>query len=76
MKEPYRKEDSMKRTLRKISIVLLVIMFACAVTGCELLQVVAAVGEVAGDVSRGISEVKTAKSLYNKSMQNDEKDTF
>jgi len=66
----------MKRTLRKISIVLLVIMFACAFTCCELLQVVALVGGVASDVSRDVKGAKTGRSLYDKSMQNDETDTF
>jgi hypothetical protein len=71
MKE--NKEDSMKRTLKKIAFVLLVLMFACAVTGCELL--LAAV-DFGSEVAGGINEIKTEKSLYRKAMQNDEADTF
>jgi hypothetical protein len=63
----------MKRILRKIALVLLAVMFACAVTGCEVL--LAAV-DVGSEIAGGINEIKTEKSLYRKAVQNDDKDTF
>jgi hypothetical protein len=63
----------MKRMFKKIAFVFLVIMFVCSITCCELLKVVVDVGS---EVSSGINEVRTEKSLYRKAMQNDDVDTF
>jgi len=60
----------MKKTLRKIALVFLVLMLAGAVTGCiEMIQMTA---EIAG----AVTEAKTAKSLYQTALKNDELDTF
>jgi hypothetical protein len=66
----------MKKTVRKIAFVLLVIMLACVITGCEILQVVGEIGKIASSVDYAVTEKKTSKSLYNKARQNDEADTF
>jgi len=64
------KEGFMKKTLKKIAFVLLVLMLAGAVTGClEMLQMTV-------DVSNAVSEVNTAKSLYQTALKNDDADTF
>jgi len=64
----------MKKTLRKIALILLVLMLAGAITSCiEMIQMTA---EIAGDVSNAVTEAKTAKSLYQTAIKNDEVDTF
>jgi hypothetical protein len=64
----------MKKTLKKIALVLMVVVLGSIVISCtDLLKLTV---DVAVDVGNTVTEAKTAKSLYQTALKNDEEDTF